>query len=70
MRRIKFTPATAKAAEALNLEFKLSVRPLPLSKLEPLAKQYVEARDDKEAARLETEFLEGYNGKSLKPTHA
>ena len=60
----------AKAAEALNLEFEISLRPLPLSKLEPLAKKYVEARDDKEAARLETEFLEGYYGKTLRPGHA
>jgi hypothetical protein len=60
----------AKAAQALNLQFDLTVRPLPLSKLEPIAKKYVETPDTKEAARLETEFLKGYYGKSLKPAHA
>ena len=60
----------AKAAKALNLQFELSVRPLPLSKLEPIAKKYVETPDDKEAARREAEFMDGYYGKSLKPAHA
>ena len=60
----------AKAAHALNLQLEITVRPLPLSKLESIAKKYVETHDDKEAARLEVEFLEGYYGKSLRPAHA
>ncbi|MBI5769781.1 MAG: XRE family transcriptional regulator [Verrucomicrobia bacterium] len=56
----------AKAADALNLEFEISVKPLPLSRLEPIAKKYAETSDEKEAARLEKEFLEGYYGKPFR----
>lgn len=60
----------AKAADALNLEFAISVRPLPLPKLEQIAKQYSDTADEKEAARLETQFIEGYYGKTIKQVHA
>lgn len=60
----------AKAAEALDLEFEVSVRPLPLSKLEPIAKKFVETSDKDEAARLEAEFMQGYYGKALTARHA
>ena len=56
----------AKAAEALDLEFEISVKPLPLPKLERIAQRYVATRDDKEAAKLEEQFLEGYYGKHSK----
>ena len=60
----------AKAADALNLEFAVSVKPLPLSKLERIARRYVDTVDEKKARTLEKQFLEGYYGKPMKPPHA
>jgi transcriptional regulator with XRE-family HTH domain len=59
-----------KAAHALNLELSLAVKQLPLSKLEQIAKQYADTSDNKEAAKLEVQFLEGYYGKPIKQLHA
>jgi transcriptional regulator with XRE-family HTH domain len=59
-----------KAAHALNLELSLAVKQLPLSKLELIAKQYADTSDNKEAAKLEVQFLEGYYGKPVNQLHA
>ena len=56
----------AKAADALDLELELSVKALPLAKLEGLARRYVAATDDKVAAKLEEQFLKGYYGRPAK----
>ncbi len=56
----------ARAAEALDLEFEISVKPLPLPKLEKIAERYATTTDEKEAAKLEEQFLEGYYGKRSK----
>ncbi len=56
----------AKAASALDLEFELSVKALPLPKLEKIAQRYVATTDDKAAAKLEDQFIEGYYGKAVK----
>jgi len=60
----------AKAAEALNLEFELSVKPLSLARLEPIARRYAETSDAQEATKLEAQFIEGYYGKPGKQLHA
>jgi hypothetical protein len=43
-----------------------ATKPLDLPKLEKLAERYVAAKDDREAAKLEAQFLEGYYGKPLR----
>ena len=60
----------AKAVHAPNLELSLAVKPLPLSKLEQIAGQYADTSDNKEAAKLEVQFLEGYYGKPVDQLHA
>jgi len=60
----------AKAAEALNLELTLSVKKLTSVQLGKIADRYASTRDEQEAARLETQFLEGFYGKPLKQAHA
>lgn len=56
----------AKAADALDLEFEISIRPQALPKLEKIAHRYVGTSDDKEAAKLEEQFLTGYYGRAIK----
>lgn len=43
-----------------------AAKPLDLPKLEKLAARFVAAKDDREAAKLEAQFLEGYYGKRLR----
>ncbi|MBL9201515.1 MAG: hypothetical protein JNL39_13485 [Opitutaceae bacterium] len=42
---------------------KRAPQPLDLPALEKMAERYVAAKDDREAAKLEARFLEGYYGK-------
>ena len=55
----------ARAAEALNLELTLSVKQLPLAKLERIAGQLAATSDFKKTAELKKQFLEGYYGKPV-----
>lgn len=54
-----------KVTRALNLDPKLTVRPLSLKKLAPLAEHLVATDDDKQADALRKQFLEGYYGKPV-----
>jgi transcriptional regulator with XRE-family HTH domain len=60
----------ARAAEALNLELTLSVKRLSPVQLGKIADRYASADGEQEAARLESEFVEGFYGKPLKKAHA
>lgn len=42
---------------------KRATKPLALPALEKLAERYVEAKDDREAAKLEEQFVASYYGK-------
>jgi transcriptional regulator with XRE-family HTH domain len=55
----------AKAAEVLNLELTLSVKQLPLAKLERIAGKLAATDDSKKAAELKKQFLEGYYGRPV-----
>jgi transcriptional regulator with XRE-family HTH domain len=60
----------ARAAEALNLELTLSVKMLTPVRLGKIADRYASAGNERETAKLETQFLEGFYGKPLKKAHA
>lgn len=60
----------AKAASALDLEIKLSVRPLPVAKLDLIAKKIVEAPTAAEAEQWKDRFVEGFYGKPVRRHHA
>jgi transcriptional regulator with XRE-family HTH domain len=55
----------AKAAEALNLELILSVKQMPLGKLEKIAGQLANTDSAQKATELKKQFLEGYYGKPV-----
>ena len=59
-----------KITKALNLKPKLTVRPLPLKKLAPLAARLAATEDKKEADSLRKQFLEGYYGKAVRLSNA
>jgi hypothetical protein len=60
----------AKAAEALNLKITLTIKPLPVSKLDKIAKQMVEATTADDAEKLKVQFIEGFYGKPIHQNHA
>jgi transcriptional regulator with XRE-family HTH domain len=60
----------AKAAEALNLKITLTIKPLPVSKLDKIAKQMVEATTADDAEKLKVQFIEGFYGKPIHQIHA
>jgi transcriptional regulator with XRE-family HTH domain len=60
----------AKAAEALNLKITLTIKPFPVSKLDKIAKQMVEATTANDAEKLKVQFIEGFYGKPIHQTHA
>ena len=59
-----------KAAEALGLKLSLTVEPLPVAKLDRIAKQMVEAPTAAEAERLKEQFLDGFYGQPASQGHA
>ena len=59
-----------KVTKAFNLDPRLTVRPLPLKKLAPLAAHLVATADNKEADALRKQFLEGYYGKPVRLSDA
>ncbi len=60
----------AKAAAALNLELTLSVKQLPLDKLEKIAGRLAASDDAQKAAELKKQFMEGYYGKPIRQLDA
>jgi len=60
----------AKAAEALNLELRLSVKELSPKQLGKLADRYAAASDEQKVARLEDEIVAGFYGKPTNQPHA
>jgi hypothetical protein len=54
-----------KVTKALNLHPKLTIRPLPLKKLQPIAARLASTDDNTEASLLRKQFLEGYYGKPV-----
>jgi transcriptional regulator with XRE-family HTH domain len=60
----------AKAADALNLKLTLLIKPLPVSKLDKIAKQMVEATTAAKAEKLKEQFIEGFYGKPIHQVHA
>ena len=57
-------------ARAPKVITKLNERPLPLTKLAPLAARLAATEDEKEAGALRKKFLEGYYGKPVRLTNA
>ena len=57
-------------ARAPKLNPKPTGRPLPLTKLAPLAARLAATKDEKEAGALRKKFLEGYYGRPIRLTNA
>lgn len=59
-----------KAAEALGLKLSLSVEPLPVAKLDGIAKRMVAAPTKEAAQQLKEAFLDGFYGQPSAAGHA
>ncbi len=58
-----------RAAEALNLDFTLTAKPMTPAQLGKIADQ-LDSANARDKAQLEEEFVAGFYGKPVKPIHA